>query len=159
MKLLRLHTHFNWTSHWSYELNSSCLWTSIMHGLNWSELNYCAWVYCLWVDCPCLSWSAVAMRALTWVIFVPWASHRCCALAVALHWHNMQQAGHIACRRMFGLSDRDDLRVSNLATLACWPVNGIGGRQHGIVSTVLCHFVWSNFPRARCEAHDTQAYT
>ena len=34
---------------------------------------------------PCLSWSTVAMRALTRVVFVPQASRRCCALAVALH--------------------------------------------------------------------------
>ena len=31
-------------------------------------------LYCLWAACPCLSWSAVAMRALTWVVFVPRAS-------------------------------------------------------------------------------------
>ena len=37
-------------------------------------------------SCPCLSWSAVAMRMLTWAVFVPRASRRCCALAVALHW-------------------------------------------------------------------------
>ena len=42
-------------------------------------------LYCLWVACPCLSWSTVAMCALTWVVFVPRASHRYCALAVALH--------------------------------------------------------------------------
>ena len=42
-------------------------------------------LYCLWAACPCLSWSAVAMRVLTWVVFIPRASHRCCALAVALY--------------------------------------------------------------------------
>ena len=31
-------------------------------------------LYCLWAACPCLSWSAVAMCALTWVVFVPRAS-------------------------------------------------------------------------------------
>ena len=31
-------------------------------------------LYCLWAACNCLSWSAVAMRALTWVIFIPQAS-------------------------------------------------------------------------------------
>ena len=41
--------------------------------------------YCLWVASHCVSWSAVAMCALTWVIFVPWASRSCWALAVALH--------------------------------------------------------------------------
>ena len=42
-------------------------------------------LYCLWVACPCLSWSTVAMCALTWVVFVPRASRRRCALAVPLH--------------------------------------------------------------------------
>ena len=31
-------------------------------------------VMLLWAACPCLSWSAVVMRALTWVVFVPRAS-------------------------------------------------------------------------------------
>ena len=31
-------------------------------------------LYCQWAACPCLSWSAVAMRALIWVVFVPQAS-------------------------------------------------------------------------------------
>ena len=46
--LLRLHTRFNYTSHWSYELSFSRLWVSIMHGLTWSELNYWRDLYCLW---------------------------------------------------------------------------------------------------------------
>ena len=40
---MKLHTCFNYTSHWSYELNFSRLWMSIMHGLAWSEFNYCTW--------------------------------------------------------------------------------------------------------------------
>jgi len=36
--LTKLHTEV-----WSYELNFSRLWVSIMHGLAWSELNYCTW--------------------------------------------------------------------------------------------------------------------
>ena len=56
-----------------------------MHGLTWSELNYCACqdLYCLWAACPCLSWSAVAMCALSSFLGLP--SRRRCALAVALH--------------------------------------------------------------------------
>ena len=46
--LLRLHTRFNYTSHWSYELSFSHLWMSIMHGFTWSELNYWRDLYCLW---------------------------------------------------------------------------------------------------------------
>ena len=42
-------------------------------------------LYCLWVACTCLSWSAVAMCALTWVVYVSRASRQHCALAVALH--------------------------------------------------------------------------
>ena len=34
---------------------------------------------------PCLSWFTVALRALTRIVFVPRASRRRCALAVALH--------------------------------------------------------------------------
>ena len=49
--------------------------------------------------------------------------------------------------------------VSAPEQLARWPVNRIGEGQHGVVSTALCHFIRSNFPRARREAHDTQAYT
>ena len=41
-------------------------------------------LYCLWAARPCLSWSGIAMRALTWVIFVPRALRQCCAL-VAPH--------------------------------------------------------------------------
>ena len=45
-------------------------------------------LYCLWAACICLSWPAVVMRALTWVVFIPWASCWRCALAVALHWRD-----------------------------------------------------------------------
>ena len=48
--------------------------------------------------------------------------------------------------------------VERFSYLACRPVNGIGGGQHSVVSIVLLHFVRSNFPRARREAHGTQAY-
>ena len=54
-----------------YELIFSRLWVSIMHGLTWSELNYYAWFR---AACPCLSWSAVAVRALISAVFVLWAS-------------------------------------------------------------------------------------
>ena len=62
---------------WSYELNFSRLWVLIMQVRTWSELKYCQAchdLYCLWAACPCLSWSAIAIRALTWVVFVPRAS-------------------------------------------------------------------------------------
>ena len=42
MKLLRLHTHTLTKLH-TEVMNFSPLWVSIMHGLTWSELNYCAW--------------------------------------------------------------------------------------------------------------------
>ena len=49
-------------------------------------------LYCLWAACPCLSWSAVAMRALiTWVVFVPQASFTPTLMR--------QRAGHIACTK------------------------------------------------------------
>ena len=59
-----------------------------MHGLTWSELNYCACqdLYCLWAACPCLSWSAVAMRASSSFLELPSCRHF--ALAVALHWRD-----------------------------------------------------------------------
>ena len=31
-------------------------------------------LHCLWAACSCLSWSAVAVRALTSAVFVPWVS-------------------------------------------------------------------------------------
>ena len=43
-------------------------------------------LYCLWAACLCLSWSAVVMHALPWVVFIPRASRRRCTLAVAPHW-------------------------------------------------------------------------
>ena len=57
-----------------------------------------------------------------------------------------------------GNGDRETTFVSpseQFSYLACHPaMNEIVGGQHG--STALRHFVWSNFPRARREAHDTQ---
>ena len=56
-------------------------------------------LYCLWAACPCLSWSTVAMRALTWVVFVPRAS-----FTLTLHFGSspsltQQWAGDIACTK------------------------------------------------------------
>ena len=34
----------------------------------------CQDLYRLWEACPCMPWSTIAMRALTWVVFVPRAS-------------------------------------------------------------------------------------
>ena len=47
-------------------------------------------LYRLWAACPCLSWSEVAKRALTWVVFAPGFFHADVAL-----W---QQAGHETIR-------------------------------------------------------------
>ena len=52
----------------------------------WTYLNTMRDLYCLWAACPCLSWSTVAMRALTSFLGLP--SHWRCALAVALHWRD-----------------------------------------------------------------------
>ena len=81
MKLLRLHTRFNtevmsWISH-AYECRS-CM--DLPEANSTTVRN----LYCLWAACPCLSWSTVAMRALTWVIFIPQASCWCCAPVVGL---------------------------------------------------------------------------
>ena len=58
---------------------------------------------------------------------------------------------------------RNDLRVTTrVIYFACWPVNGIGGGQHGFVLTALRaspFHVRSNFPRAPREAHDAHVYT
>ena len=51
----------------------------------------------------------------------------------------------------------DDLDISTWAIyFACWPMNRIGGGQHGAVSIALHHFVWLNFPCAQHEANNTQ---
>ena len=54
-------------------------------------------LYCLWAACPCLSWSAVAMRALTWVVFVPRASFTPTLRSGSSPSPTWQRAGHIAC--------------------------------------------------------------
>ena len=81
MKLLR-YTHALTLKLWAEFLALMSVdhaWTCLKR----TQLQY---VICtVWTACPCLSWSAVAMRALTWVIFVPQASHRRCALVVPLH--------------------------------------------------------------------------
>ena len=71
MKLLRLHTRFNtevmgWTSR-AYECR---LCMDLLEANSTTVRD----LYCLWAACPCLSWSTVAMRALSWVVFVPRAS-------------------------------------------------------------------------------------
>ena len=51
----------------------------------------------------------------------------------------------------------DDLDISTWAIyFACWPMNRIGGGQHGAVSIALRHFVWLNFPCAQHEANNMQ---
>ena len=52
-------------------------------------------LYCLWGACPCLSWSAVAMRALTWVVFVPGFLHAMLCSGSSPS-PTQQWAGHIA---------------------------------------------------------------
>ena len=60
----KLHTEvMNWISGANYECRLCMALTS-------SDLNYTVRnLYRLWVACPCPSRSAVAMRALTWVVF------------------------------------------------------------------------------------------
>ena len=72
-------------SHWSYELNFSRLWVSIMHGLTWSELNYCAWFV---LSVSSLPLSVMVSSCHACIVFVPRASRRRCTLAVALHRRN-----------------------------------------------------------------------
>ena len=93
IKLLRLHAHFNLTSHWRYELNFSHLWVSIMHGLTWSELNYCAW-FVLSVSSLSLSVMVCSCHAC---IFVPRVSFMPMLCSGSSPSPTRQQAGHIAC--------------------------------------------------------------
>ena len=94
MKLLRLHTRFNtevmsWISR-AYECQ-----------LCMDLLEYSVWfVYCLWAACHCLSWSAVAMRALTWVVFVPRASFTSTLRSGSSPSPMRQRAGPIACTKL-----------------------------------------------------------
>ena len=73
---------FDQWSYWGYTHAFTKLHTKVMScayecrlcmRLTWSKLNCRAW-FVLWAARPCLSWSAVAMRVLTWVVFIPWAS-------------------------------------------------------------------------------------
>ena len=62
-------------------------------------------LYRLWATCPCLSWSAVAMRALTWVVFVPRASFTPTLCSSSSPSPTRQWAGHIACTKLPGLHE------------------------------------------------------
>ena len=66
-------------------------------------------------------------------------------------WLNAQQIDE---RRQ----DNGDLHI-RIWTIyfSCWSVNKMSGRQHDVVSTILCHFSQSNFPCAWCEAHDVHS--
>ena len=60
--------------------------------LTWRELNYTVRnLYHLWTASPCLSWSAVAMHTLAWVVFAPGFFTPACTLAVALQWLHWQR--------------------------------------------------------------------
>ena len=64
-------------------------WVSIMHGPYLKQLtsSNVHTLYCLWAACPCLSWSIVAICALTWVVMIPGSFHANAMLwQVALHW-------------------------------------------------------------------------
>ena len=53
----------------------------------------------VWAACPCLSRSAVAMRVLTWVVFVPRASFMPTLRSGSSPSPTRQWAGHIACTK------------------------------------------------------------
>ena len=75
---------FGQWSYWGYTHGFTKFHTEVMSWISRAygcrlcmDLPEVPWrcdLYCLWTACPCLPWSAVAMRALTWVVFVPWAS-------------------------------------------------------------------------------------
>ena len=99
MMLLRLHTCFNYTSHWSYEVNFSRLWVLIMHGIAWSKLNYCAW-FVLTVSSLPLSvivrccHAYINLSNLRSSGFIPTLCS-CSSLS-----RMRQQAGHITCTKL-----------------------------------------------------------
>ena len=62
----KLHTEvMNWISGASYE----CWLCMALTSSNLNDTVHNS--YRLWVACPCLSWSTVGMRVLTWVVFTP----------------------------------------------------------------------------------------
>ena len=74
---------FGQWSYWSYTHAFTKLHTEVMSWISCAyECQLCMDLlntvlhdlYCPWAACPCLSWSTVAMHALTWVVFVPRAS-------------------------------------------------------------------------------------
>ena len=126
MKLLRLHIHvrFNWTSHW-FEVMRWICWgyeCRLCMDLHVPETNSVTVrdLYCLWAACPFLSWFTVAMCALSWIVFVPRASHQCCALAVALHQLMWQRAGRNAC-----IKPPEDVRSSWNISMCSFKIYGI----------------------------------
>ena len=72
MKLLRLSLNFTlklWAEFLAL-MNVDYAWTYLKR----TQLQCVICTVCEQPACLCLSWSAVAMRALTWVVFVPRAS-------------------------------------------------------------------------------------
>ena len=76
-------SYYDFTYPWSKFHNEVMSWIAgafechYMHGpyMKQTQLLCVIWLYCLWAACPCLSWSAVAMHALTWVVFTPGFFH------------------------------------------------------------------------------------
>ena len=72
------------------------------------SVDFNAWTYtwCMictvWAAYPCLSWSAVAMRANPnpWVVFIPWASFTPTLRSRSSPSSMRQRAGHIACTKL-----------------------------------------------------------
>ena len=62
-----------WTCHLACDLY--CIsWISHAYDCRLCNCCPCHDLYRLWEACPCMPWSAIAMRALTWVVFIPRAS-------------------------------------------------------------------------------------
>ena len=90
-------SYYGCTHAWT-ELHTEVMsWISGTYAWALSEANWTTvrdlYYLPLFVNCR----SAVTMRALTWVVFVPgFLSRQRCTLAVAFHRSMWQQAGHIA---------------------------------------------------------------
>jgi len=99
---------FSQWSYWGYTHALTKLHTEVISWISrayecrlcMAYLNTKRDLHCLWAACPCLSWSAVAMRALTWAVFVPRASFTSTLHSGSSPSPMQQRAGPITCMKL-----------------------------------------------------------
>ena len=109
----------------SYELIFSWLWVSVMHGLTWGEVNYCAWFALSMSSLP-LSVLVGSCHALTSAVFVPRASFMPTLHSGSSPSWTWKRAGHSHARnypRTFSL--HEIFKCTHLKIYGIWPQTDI----------------------------------